>query len=109
MELHERLAMLQPAGEAAFEDPFAELKNRLHLTIIGELGPQLFTLRGEPHFIRERVLNDIRGRLEYEPGLSRVDRERLEREIAGDILGYGPVEERLAGEAVSEMMINRAF
>jgi pilus assembly protein CpaF len=109
MELHERLAAIQPAGEVGFEDPFADIKNRLHLAIIGELGPQLYNLGGDPIFVRERVLNDVRERLAQESGLSRADRERLEMEIADDILGYGPVDELLADESVSEVMINGAF
>jgi pilus assembly protein CpaF len=109
MELHERLAAIQPAGEVGFEDPFADIKNRLHLAIIGELGPQLYNLGGDPIFVRERVLNDVRERLAQESGLSRADRERLEIEIADDILGYGPVDELLADESVSEVMINGAF
>jgi pilus assembly protein CpaF len=109
MELHERLAMLQPETEQAFEDPFADIKNRLHLAIIGELGPQLYNLGGDPVFMRERVLKEVRGRLTHEPGLSGVDRERLERELADDILGYGPVDELLADETVSEVMVNGAF
>ena len=40
MELHERLAANGGAVVSAGPgDPFAEVKNRVHLAVIGELGP----------------------------------------------------------------------
>ena len=112
MELHERIRSAEAAtaelgGGPA--DPFAEVKTRLHLAIIGELGPQLYNTGGDPEFMRERVVSSIRERLAQEPGLSREDRARLAEEIEADILGYGPVEPMLADETVSEIMINGPY
>ena len=51
MELHERIANspVGPAimaangnGNGSAPDPFAELKNRIHLALVSELGPRLF-------------------------------------------------------------------
>ena len=44
MQLHERLAS-SPAGDQADRgrDPFAALKNRIHLGVIEDLGRQIFT------------------------------------------------------------------
>ena len=40
MELHERLNTSKaPMGP---NDPFAEVKSRVHFTVIGDLGPQLY-------------------------------------------------------------------
>jgi pilus assembly protein CpaF len=108
MELHERLGGTSPSSGNGIPDPFAELKNRLHLAIIGELGPQLFAA-GEQARLGDRVAEEIKERLAQEPGLSSVDRERLEREIADDILGYGPLEPLLADETISEIMVNGSF
>jgi pilus assembly protein CpaF len=113
MELHERLASTSSASADGHPqeapDPFAELKNRLHLAIISELGPQLFTTGGDQAFIRDRVMTEIKTRLGQEVGLSRLDRDRLEGELSDDILGYGPVERLLADETVSEVMVNGPF
>src|SRR5438132_13007335 len=112
MELHERIKSAELAvgdlgpGSA---DPFAELKTRLHLAIIGELGPQLYNTGGDPEHLRERVTASIAERLAHEPGLSRPDRLRLAAEIEADILGYGPIEPLLTDESVSEVMINGPF
>jgi pilus assembly protein CpaF len=107
MDLHERIASGRPrvaGGEA--HDPFSELKNRVHLDLIGDLGPQLFAVGSDPVTVRDRVEADLRDRLQAEGGLSRDDRERLLAEIADDVLGYGPLERLLADDSVSEVMVN---
>jgi pilus assembly protein CpaF len=109
MELHERLSANRPVVVHGGPDPFAELKNRVHLAVIGELGPQLFNANMDPNGIRERVSTDIRQHLSQETGMSRGDRERLTAEIADDILGHGPLERLLADETITEVMVNGPF
>jgi pilus assembly protein CpaF len=105
MELHERIA--RPFGSTGeTHDPFSELKNRIHLALINEVGPQIFAVGADPVLLRQRVEADLRDRLQAEAGLSRDDRERLLSEIADDVLGYGPLERLLADESVSEIMVN---
>jgi hypothetical protein len=60
MELHERLSTSAPITTLSGPDPFAEVKNRIHLSVIGELGPQLFNASMDPMALRERVVTDIR-------------------------------------------------
>ena len=55
MELHERLTSARPIVESAGRDPFAEVKNRIHFEVIGELGPQLFAATLDPFALRDRV------------------------------------------------------
>jgi len=109
MNLHERLSTARPVGPTNGRDPFAELKNRLHLAVIGELGPQLFNVNMDPNAVRDRVNADIREHLSREQGISRDDRDRLEAEIADDILGHGPLERLLADDSVTEIMVNGPF
>jgi pilus assembly protein CpaF len=109
MDLHERLSTARPVPAPAGRDPFAELKNRIHLAVIGELGPQLFNVNMDPNALRERVTSDIRNHLSREQGISRDDRERVAAEIADDILGHGPLERLLADDSVTEIMVNGAF
>jgi pilus assembly protein CpaF len=109
MELHERLTAARPVAQSTGRDPHAELKNRVHLTVIGELGPQLFNVAMDPESLRERVLTDIRQHLIPETGLSRDDRDRLTAEIADDILGHGPLERLLHDDSVTEIMVNGPF
>jgi len=106
MELHERLTTSRPTPAQGTREPFAELKTQVHLAVIGDLGPQLFNVTMDPAALRERVLVDIRRHLATETTLSRDDREHLSKEIADDILGYGPLERLLADDSVSEIMVN---
>src|SRR6184192_4102279 len=104
MELHERLNTSKPATGP--NDPFAEVKSRVHFTVIGDLGPQLYNVSMDPEALRERVLADVRDQLAQETGISRDDRQSIATEIADDILGHGPLERLLADESVTEIMVN---
>src|SRR5436309_4285015 len=109
MELHERLttARSQPAhGE---RDPFADLKNRVHFAVIGDLGPQLYNVNMDPESLRDRVLADVRDQLAQETGISRDDRQRIALEVTDDILGHGPLERLLSDESVTEIMVNGPY
>src|SRR5438876_9929773 len=108
MELHERLSTARPVVPVTGRDPFAEVKNRIHLAVIGDLGPQLFNANIEPSALRERVGAEIKTRLAGETGISKDDRDRISAEIADDILGHGPLERLLADDSVSEIMVNGA-
>src|ERR671910_2619536 len=105
MELHERLSTGARAP-ASQQEPFADLKNRVHMAVISELGPQLFNISIDPSELRNRVTADIRRHLNDEPGIAREDRERLTSEILDDILGYGPLERLLADDSITEVMCN---
>jgi pilus assembly protein CpaF len=109
MDLRERLSAARPATTTRGPDPFAELKNRIHLTVIGELGPQLFNTSMDPNALRDRVTADIKTHLAAETGLSRDDRDGLAAEIADDILGHGPLERLLADDSITEIMVNGPF
>jgi pilus assembly protein CpaF len=110
MELHERLSTARPIVAAPpGKDPFAEIKNRIHLAVIGDLGPQLFNVHMDPLALRERVTTDIKEHLGKEGGIARDDRERLVAEIADDILGHGPLERLLADDSITEIMVNGPF
>ena len=107
MELRERLSSGRPAenGHEA-RDTFAELKNRVHMAVISELGPHLYDADFDDVALRTMVVSDIRARLSQESGVAVADRERLVKEIADDTLGHGPIEPLLADTSVSEIMVN---
>src|SRR4051794_34370725 len=110
MDLHERLTSARTSAVGpGRDDPFAELKNRVHLAVIGVLGPRLFNAGLDPAGLREQVLADTRRHLAQEPGLSRDDRDRLANEIADDALGHGPLERLLADDSITEIMVNGPY
>ena len=110
MELRERLTgqvpVAQPGVQEPVQDTFVELKDRVHMAVISELGPRLYTESLSETTLREVVLVDVRNRLTAERGLATADRERLVQEIADDTLGHGPIEPLLKDESVTEVMVN---
>src|SRR2546425_10611331 len=106
MERAGRLHTARSEPRDAERDPFAELKSRIHFTVIGDLGPQLYNVNMDPDDLRERVLADVRDQLAQETGISRDDRQRIALELAQDILGHGPLERLLADDSVTEIMVN---
>lgn len=109
MELRERLQGQKTTGPSEPQGPldgFAELKDRVHLAVISDLGPRLYNETLSPEALRDVVLTDIRNRLAQERGIAIADRDRLVQEIADDTLGHGPIEPLLQDDKVTEVMVN---
>jgi pilus assembly protein CpaF len=106
MELAQRIASARPELAQGRRDAFAELKDRVHLAVISELGPQLYNADFGDSDLHRLVVADIRNRLAQERGVALADRDRLTKEIADDTLAHGPVEPLLADNSVSEIMVN---
>src|SRR6478736_4098497 len=88
-------------------DPYAELKTRVHHACIAKLGPHLFTTETSES-LNERVLREVTEQLALDrTPLTREERRRIVREITDDVLGYGPLEELLREDSITEIMVNR--
>ena len=95
----------RPAPELAV-DPYAQLKTRVHHACIAKLGPHLFASESTQD-LTEKVLQVVGEQLALDSTpLTREERRQLIREIADDILGYGPLEPLLRDESVTEVMVN---
>src|SRR5947207_2423053 len=89
-------------------DPNAELKSRVHRACIAKLGAALHSVESTQE-LTKRVLDVVAEELALDrTPLSRVERVRVQQEIADDILGYGPLEPFLRDETVTEIMVNGA-
>ena len=106
MELAQRLTPNGDPGNGERRDQFWEVKDRIHNAVIGGLGPRLFNTETDPATLRDRVRADVSEALEGEPGIARSDRDRLVRELTDDILGHGPLEQLLADDTITEIMVN---
>jgi pilus assembly protein CpaF len=113
VELRERLAggnqpttTVEHHPASAADTSFVELKDRIHMAVISELGPRLYNEALSHAALRDVVLADVRQRLAQERGLATTDRERLVQEIANDTLGHGPIEPLLQDDTVNEVMVN---
>jgi pilus assembly protein CpaF len=106
MDLRERLSGRDRDVVSMPEDPFGDVKNRLHQALIQDLGRQLFNADIASPALRDRVQTEVRDRLSQEPGIARTDREQLVVDLTNDILGHGPIERLLSDETITEVMIN---
>jgi pilus assembly protein CpaF len=104
--LAERLQGDRRPARARSKDPHADLKTKIHRTCITRLGSAFLNLEGTDELAR-RVRAIVVEELNAEDSpLSPSDRAELEREIAADILGYGPLEPFLLDASVTEVMVN---
>ena len=75
--------------------------------MIAKLGPELFK-RETGEDLTERVLHAVTEQLALDrTPLTREERRRIVREITDDVLGYGPLEELLRDDSITEVMVNR--
>ena len=95
-----------PTSSPGASDPYGELKSGIHHAVIAKLGPELFK-RETGEDLSERVLHAVTEQLALDrTPLTREERRRIVREIADDVLGYGPLEPLLRDESVTEVMVN---
>ena len=109
-EPHASLAAAAPRDAGADRssvDPYAELKTRIHHACIAKLGPQLFSSAEPTGDLSDQVMRTVTEQLALDrTPLTREERRQITREIADDILGYGPLEPFLRDDTVTEVMVN---
>jgi pilus assembly protein CpaF len=104
--LAERLQVDRGVVRRRARDPHAELKTKIHRTCIARLGSAFLNLEGSDELarrVRAIVVEELNAE---EAPLTPSDRSELERQIAADILGYGPLEPFLQDPTVTEVMVN---
>jgi pilus assembly protein CpaF len=119
MGLHDRLSRQGENGAAVAvvpnghgpatqptTDPYAELKARIHHACIAKLGPELFKQESTEE-LSDRVYRAVTEELTLDrTPLTREERRELVRQLTDDILGYGPLEQLLRDDSVTEIMVN---
>ncbi|HET7054853.1 MAG TPA: hypothetical protein VFI12_00245, partial [Thermomicrobiales bacterium] len=84
-----------------------ELKHALHDRLVREIDPSRLTQNLSPEDARRAVEDAVLELLAKESAnISRTDEMILMREIADEIVGFGPIEPLLQDETVTEVMVN---
>ena len=88
-------------------DPFAEVKERVHASLVDTLGPRLY----DPHLSEAELASQVRSTLQdvidsEQTPLSHADRTRISQDVSDDILGHGPLEPYLRDPDITEIMVN---
>ncbi|WP_338748797.1 CpaF family protein [Janibacter alittae] len=91
------------------EDPFADVKDRVHQALVASLGPRLY----DPHLSEQELASQVRHTLQQvidseNTPLSQSDRTKIAQDVSDDILGHGPLEPYLRDPDVTEIMVNGA-
>ena len=110
MSLTERLSIPSngvPSPAASTRDQYAEVRNRVHQVVIQNLGTAMLGADGGEELLQRqlRLVVDQALNAEEMP-LPASERETLAREIADEVMGYGPLERFLSDETVTEIMVN---
>jgi len=114
MGLHDRISKNadvpngnDSTGSDPLLDPYAELKTRVHNACIAKLGPELF--KQDETELGDHVFKAVTEELTLAgTPLTKEERRALVRQLTDDILGYGPLEQLLADDSVTEVMVNAA-
>ncbi|NCO65389.1 MAG: pilus assembly protein CpaF [Candidatus Aquicultor secundus] len=93
----------------ARENELDELKVKYHYTLVNELGPELDDTGTGREALKSRVEQILRSLLAIETmPLSSQDKEGIIRDVIDNILGYGPIEQFLKDQDITEVMVNNA-
>ena len=111
MSLYKRLHEVNPqtgAPTSKRRDPVLdELRQKIHHHLIDELGPILYDKRLSEDDLRRRVHEQLTRRSPRSAApLSAADKAQLIQDVSDDILGYGPIDQLLKDENISEVMVN---
>ena len=92
----------QVRSEEIVEDPYLEVKRRIHTAIIDEMNKSGKTITDRE--VMYRLVDDKVNDDEFM--VPRIDREKVATQLFNDIMGYGPIEELVQNPAYSEIMVN---
>jgi pilus assembly protein CpaF len=104
--LHEEADLDEEVRVTAI-DPLANLKRRASEGLFSRLGDQLYDASLSKKQLHTFVVRELDAVLQDEDiPLDPDERHALVNEVKNDILGYGPIEQFLQDDSVSEVMVN---
>ena len=94
-------------GVSQREQHLEEMRQKMHQFVIHELGPLLTDQRvSEPELRRQVDEQLLRALSQERLALTVAERQALVRSVTDDVLGYGPIDQLLQDETITEVMVN---
>lgn len=101
----QELRVKRSSPGVATRDAYTDLKNRIQQKLIAELDPSMdVTKTSEVRSTIQEMFETML--LQEQIVLTRSEKKRLFEQIVAEILGYGPLEEYLSVEGITEIMVN---
>jgi pilus assembly protein CpaF len=98
---------MAPPGVNAQRDTYFDLKTRVQNRLLSELDPSMDVSKvGEVRRTIQELFEQILA--EEKIVLTRPERHRLFEQISAEILGFGPLQELLEDDSITEVMVNGA-
>jgi pilus assembly protein CpaF len=89
------------------EHQLEEMRQKMHQFVIHELGPLLTDQRVSEAELRRQVDEQLLRALSQERlALTVAERQALVQSVTDDVLGYGPIDQLLRDETITEVMVN---
>ncbi len=89
------------------EHQLEEMRQKMHQFVIHELGPLLTDQRVSEAELRRQVDEQLLRALSQERlALTVAERQVLVQSVTDDVLGYGPIDQLLRDESITEVMVN---
>jgi pilus assembly protein CpaF len=83
------------------------MRQKMHQFVIHELGPLLYDQRVGEADLRRQVDEQLHRALSQERlALTGAERTQLVQSVTDDVLGYGPIDQLLRDESITEVMVN---
>ena len=100
-----RLSRSRTRTVSTVEERWNRQKEAVHKRLLSELAASSSSVPASE--LKAKVRSALDEILENEDlGISRLERQRFVNELMGDILGYGPLDELLGDETITEIMCN---
>src|SRR5437773_1928626 len=89
------------------EHQLEEMRQKMHQFVIHELGPLLTDQRVSEAELRRQVDEQLLKALGQERlALTVAERQALVQSVTDDVLGYGPIDQLLRDDSITEVMVN---
>jgi pilus assembly protein CpaF len=101
----QELRVKRSAPSTGARDTYSDLKNRIQQKLIAELDPSIdISESTEVQLTIQEMFETML--LEEQIVLTRSEKKKLYEQIVAEILGYGPLEQYLNVEGITEIMVN---